>query len=64
MTVVAHVAHVGKMSYVYKILLENLKGKDCLEGLNIDRRTISEKQSGNAWTGFFWLKTGTSGSPL
>jgi hypothetical protein len=31
---------------------------------NIKLRRILRKQGGNVWTGFIWLKIGTSGGPL
>jgi hypothetical protein len=40
--------------------LENVKGRDHSEDLDIDERIISEcilwKFSGKLWTGFIWLK--------
>jgi hypothetical protein len=47
-----------------KFLLENLKGRDHMEDLGIDRRIILEwilkKQVGRVWNEFIWLRTGTS----
>jgi hypothetical protein len=44
--------------------LENLKGRDHLEDLDIDEKIILErilgKWGGRVWTGFIWLKIGTS----
>jgi hypothetical protein len=46
----------------------NLKGKDHSEDLYIDGRIILaqslEKQGGKVWTGFIWLRKGTSGRLL
>jgi len=50
-----------------KFLSENLKGRDHLEDLGIDRKIILEwilgKQSGKVWT-VIWFRTGTSGRVL
>jgi hypothetical protein len=47
---------------------ENLKGRDNSEVLDIDGRIILEeilgKCGGKVWTGFIWLKIGTSGGLL
>jgi len=48
-----------------EFLSETLKGRDHLEDLDVvDRRIISEcilgKESGIVWTGFIWLRIGTS----
>jgi hypothetical protein len=39
---VEHIACLGEMANAYKILLENLKGRDHLEDLGIDGRIILE----------------------
>jgi hypothetical protein len=48
--------------------LENLKGRDHSEDLGIDGKIILEwilgKQGGEVWTGFIWLRIGTSGGLL
>jgi hypothetical protein len=48
--------------------LENLKGRDYSEDLDIDERIKSErilgKQGANVWTGFIWLRTRTRGRLL
>jgi len=55
-----------------KLWLDNLKGRDHLEQLGIDGGMMMmmmmmmtewslEKQGGKAWTGFIWLRIGTSG---
>jgi hypothetical protein len=45
--------------------LEILKGIDHLEDLGIDGKIILKlilrKQGGKVWTGFVWLRIGTSG---
>jgi hypothetical protein len=47
---------------------ENLKGRDHLEDLDVDRRIISEwvlrKLCGKALTECIWLRIGTSGGLL
>jgi hypothetical protein len=44
---------------------ENRKGRDHLEDLVVNGRTILEriprKYGGKAWTGLTWVRTGTSG---
>jgi hypothetical protein len=51
-----------------KFRSENLKGKDHSEDLDIDGKIISEwilgKYGGMVWTGFIWLRIGTSGGIL
>jgi hypothetical protein len=46
----------------------NLKGKDHSEDLDVDWKIILEwmlgKCNGKAWTGFIWLRIGTSGGAL
>jgi hypothetical protein len=43
----------------------NLKGRDHLEDLGVDvkliLKSILRKYSGKMWTGFIWLRIGTSG---
>jgi hypothetical protein len=63
-----HVAHMGEMRNAYKILVENPEVKT---PLGIPRRrwednirmVIREIRS-RVWTGFMWLRTGTSGGLL
>jgi hypothetical protein len=47
-----------------KLWSANLKGKDQSEILRLDGKTILKwiirKQGGKVWTGFVWLRTGTS----
>jgi hypothetical protein len=53
-----------KMRYVHKILVRNLKGRDHLEDLGVDRKIILiwilGENSGKVWTGCIWLRTETS----
>jgi hypothetical protein len=48
--------------------LENLKGRDHLKDLGIDSKIILEqilgKRGWGVWTGFMWLRIGTSGGLL
>jgi hypothetical protein len=45
-----------------------IKGRDHAEDLGVDGRTILEcvleEQDGKVWTGFIWLRIGTSGGVL
>jgi hypothetical protein len=51
-----------------KLWYENLKGREHSEELGVDGKTISErileKHGGKVWTGFIWLRIGTSGELL
>jgi hypothetical protein len=57
---------LGKM--YTKLSLENLKGRDHLEDLDINRMIIlewiSNKHIGRVWIGFIWLRRGTSATIL
>jgi hypothetical protein len=48
--------------------LENLKGRDHSEDIEVDGRIILEwilgKKGGNAWTEFIWLRIGFGGGLL
>jgi hypothetical protein len=48
--------------------MENFKGRDHSEDLGVDGRIILEwisgKQDRKVWTGFIWLRIGTSGGIL
>jgi hypothetical protein len=48
--------------------LENLKGRDHLEDLGVDRKIISDwifgKEGGRVWTVCIWIRIETSGEPL
>jgi hypothetical protein len=61
-------ARIEEIKKYAKFWSENLKGRDYLENLGIDGRITSElileKQGGELWTGFIWLKIGTSGGIL
>jgi len=52
----------------HNILVGNLEGREHLEDLDVDGKTILErilrKYSESVWTGFIWLRTGTSGRLL
>jgi hypothetical protein len=60
-----HVVCMLEMMNAYKIWSENLKGRDHSEELDVGGRLILEwfleKQGGKGWTGFIWLRIGTSG---
>jgi hypothetical protein len=47
---------------------KTLKGRDNSEDIGVGRRTILEwilgKQRGKVWTGFIWLRIGSSGGLL
>jgi hypothetical protein len=49
-------------------LLENLTGRNHVEDLGVDGKIILNwilgKKPGRVWTGFIWLRIGTSGGPL
>jgi hypothetical protein len=64
---VGHVACMGEVRNVYKILV-NLKGRHHLEDLGIDRKVMLEwilgKLGEKLWDGFIRLKVGTSGRLL
>jgi hypothetical protein len=51
-----------------KFWSENLKGREHTEDMGIDeRRTVKwilGEQGGSVWTGFIWLRIGTSGGLL
>jgi hypothetical protein len=63
-----HVARMGKMRNSYKILVRKSEGKKQLVRFRhrweIRLKWISGKQSGNLWTEFIWLRTGTNGAFL
>jgi hypothetical protein len=56
---------MGETRNVYRILVENLKGRGHSEDLDIDGRIILEwslgKYGGTVWTGRIWLRIGASG---
>jgi hypothetical protein len=59
-----HLAGMVEIRIVYTILVKNLKGRDHSEGVGIDGRIILKwilrKMCGKLWTGFIWLRIGTS----
>jgi len=58
-----HVAFMEKRGGVYEILVENVKGRDHLIDLGVDRWIILKRmlriEDGKSCTGFIWLRTGT-----
>jgi hypothetical protein len=52
----------------YKMLSERVKGRDHAVDLVVDGRIILElilgEQGGEMWTGYIWLRIGTSGGLL
>jgi hypothetical protein len=58
----------GEMRNRYSTLVENREGRNHLENLDVDGRIISEwvlgKYGGKMWTGFIWLRIGTSSGPF
>jgi hypothetical protein len=47
-----------------KFWSENLKGKDHLEELGVDRKVVLKWILGKVWTGCIYLRLGTSGGLL
>jgi hypothetical protein len=68
MTRARYVARMGEMRNAYNILVGNMKERDLSEDLSVDGKIILEcmleKYSGMLWTGFIWLRIGTSGGVL
>jgi hypothetical protein len=68
MRLAGHVARRGEMRNAYKILSGKSEGRDHSEDLGVDRRIILEwilgKWGRKTWTGFIWLRIGTSGGLL
>jgi hypothetical protein len=60
--------HTGEVRNVYIILVEKPEWNRQLRRPRHRRKTllkwISGKQGGRIWTGFMWLRTGTSGGLL
>jgi len=65
-----HVVCMEDMITEYEILLEKLKGRNCLEDISVYRNMILQcilkkwEKSGKMWTGFIWLRLWTSGRLL
>jgi hypothetical protein len=61
---VGHVPCMREMTNTYKVLVDNLKGRDQLKDLGADMRIILKwsikKSGGSVWTGFNWLRIGTN----
>jgi hypothetical protein len=58
----------GEVRNAYKVQTENLNGTDRFGDLGVDSTTILKwflkRQGVKMWTGFMWLKKGTSGGLL
>jgi hypothetical protein len=52
------------MGNAYSILVGKPEGRDHMEDQGIDGRIIFEWIFGKLWTGFFWIRTGTSSELL
>jgi hypothetical protein len=52
------------MKNLFKVLVINQKGRDHLEDLVVDGKIILLKYGGRVWTGFIWVRIGTSGELL
>jgi hypothetical protein len=55
------------MTKALKIWWKDLKGRDHSENLGVDGKItewITVKHDGRLWTGFIWLRIGTSGGTL
>lgn len=65
-----HLVCMEDMITEYEILLEKLKGRNCLEDISVYRNMILQcilkkwEKSGKMWTGFIWLRLWTSGRLL
>jgi hypothetical protein len=61
-------AHGSDEKFIQNIYRKNLKRRDQLEDLGAQGRIISElilgKDDVRVWTGFIWLRMGTSGGRL
>jgi len=54
---------MGKKREAYNFFVKNLKERDRLENLGIDREFYSYLNK-SAWTGLIWYKIGTKGELL
>jgi len=65
---VGYVAGMEDLKNVAKFCFEDLKGRDHLKDLGVVGKIILEwvlgKLGGKGWTGFIWLRTGTSSRTL
>jgi len=63
-----HVAYLKEKKHTHGFRWGSLRGRDQVEDLGIDGRIISiqilKKYDGRSWTGFIWLRIGTSGRLL
>jgi hypothetical protein len=59
----SHVERMGEKKNACRALAENLKGRDYLENLGVDKnkivKYILKKLDGRTWTGFIWLRNET-----
>jgi hypothetical protein len=53
-------AHMGAMKNLYKILVKKPNERDYLGEQGTDGRLIFKKQGARMWTGFIWLRRGSS----
>jgi len=64
MGLVGHVVYKSVEKCILNIGQKNLKGRDHSENLSVDGRIILEwileKENWKLWTGFSWLRIGTS----
>jgi len=58
------IVRLGEMKNLFKVLVINQKGRDHLEDLVVDGKIILLKYGGRVWTGFIWVRIGTSGELL
>jgi len=65
---VRHITHMWKRRKAYSVLVNNPERKMPLEDLRMDGRLILKfvvkGKNSREWTGFIWLKMGTSGGLL
>jgi hypothetical protein len=65
---VGHVACQGESRGIYRVLVGNLRGRNHLGDLGVDRSIILRwnfrKWDVGVWTGMSWLRIGTGGGHL